>query len=256
MRWTNRFPVEDKLWESACCVWINSRSRGYSKQAGHFWIPMWQGGIMLGPKRKCGQECFTKVTKFHRFPCIVFYKQYLFYPSWQATSSKSHHFGWPFSKGSTVISFDLNLLPDTGFTGHHAQLIYLSEKLLWSDLRDTCLICCRQRRNICDILAYCRLSIPRTHGATNICFVKQGECWPCYNWKILHDTLFILQSKYAPSKHGCQNVRKGLLSGNIILIYDHATAENMVICLTWELVSPWYIIDESNLYLRRKFDTI
>ena len=96
----------------------------------------------------------------------------------------------------------------------------------------------------------------RTHGAINLCFVKQGEYWPCYNWNAFHDTLLILQSKYAPSTHGCQNVRKGLLSGNIILIYDHAAAENRVVCLTWELVSPWHIIDESNLYLRRKFDTI
>ena len=161
-----------------------------------------------------------------------------------------------FSRCSTVISFDLNLLPDTRFTGHRAQLIYLSGKLLWRNLCDTCLISCRQRRNICDIHAYCRLFIPRTHGATNVCFVKQEEYWPSYNWNAFHDPLLILQSKYAPSTHGCQYVRKGLLSGNIISIYDHAAAENMVISLTWELVSPWHIIDESNLYLRRKFDTI
>ena len=165
-------------------------------------------------------------------------------------------FGMAFSRGTTVVTFYLNLLPDTGFTGHHAQFISLFGKLLWSNLCDTCLIYCRQRRNICDMLAYCRLFIPRTHGATSVCFVNQEEYRPCYNWNAFNDTFFILQSKYAPFTHGCQNVRKGLLSGNIILIYDHATAENMVICITWELVSPCYIIDESNLYLRRKFDTI
>ena len=165
-------------------------------------------------------------------------------------------FWMAFSRSSTVISFDLNLLPDTGFTGHHAQLIYHSGKLLWSNLCDTCLIYYRQRRHICDSLAYCRLFIPRTHGATNVCFVKQEEYWPCYNWNAFHDTLLILQSKYAPSTHGCQNVRKGLLSGNIVLIYDHAAAENMVICLTWELrdislTNPIYTWDENSKRSKR-----
>ena len=33
-----------------------------------------------------GQNCLTKVVKFGPFPCTIFYKSCLFYPSWQATS--------------------------------------------------------------------------------------------------------------------------------------------------------------------------
>ena len=42
-----------------------------------------------------GQESLTKVAKFGPFPLTILYKSCLFYPSWQATSLKGHHFGWP-----------------------------------------------------------------------------------------------------------------------------------------------------------------
>ena len=40
------------------------------------------------------------------------------------------------------------------------------------------------------------------------------------------------------------------------MIYDHTAAENMVIYLIWELVSPWHTTEESSEYLRPKIDRI